>query len=101
MSILDKIIQAKRIYQETLNSRYILTPDEQIFRDYISGKRLQRTQHTMQKIHTSALVEQIKNLMQSFDPTVANKREIREMRKILGALSKEKYPRKERKEKTK
>lgn len=44
-------------------------------------------------------IEGVQELCDTFDPTNANKKQIREFRKALGELSKEKYPKKAKKAK--
>lgn len=106
LNILDTIITRNEHAKERLESKEMLLPgDEEFYKTTLGLNKKRKNKHpkirTMPKTHQSEMTTAVKEACQAFDPETANKKQIRELRKMLGALSKEKYPRKPKAKKSK
>lgn len=100
-NILDITINAQREAEHKLTSGEMLLDEQKDNynrRLGIRKRKRNRKERTrkMSKEYTGPEVEVVKGLVETFNPITANKKQIRELRKALGNLSKAKYPKSEK-----
>ena len=98
--ILGTIINEQQAARELKESGAMLFPEQESQMKQLLKTRKKRINRMAEPIKTQ-LTEEVKIAMENFDPETANKKQIRGMRKMLQALSLEKYPKKKKAKKEK
>ena len=97
--ILGTIINEQQAARELKESGAMLFPEQESQMKQLLKTR--RRHNRMAEPIKTQLTEEVKIAMDQFDPETANKKQIRAMRKMLQALSLEKYPKKKKAKKEK